>query len=391
MRSVRAIDRKTVRVVLRSRLAAWHELFGPILPKHALRRRGPADRLARRDREPEDRRPRSGAVRSSPGRWQRGRQITLRRNPRYWGSHPAYVDRVILRFGMAGEGLVDGFQRGEVDVATGLPAELLRRARRTGRPPHARSRRNEHGALRVPYRPGRTPGAAEQARAQSPVLRRRSPGARACRAGRALSGDPRSATALSSPHRAATTGRTGARTATVRPRREGSSSSQVAGVATTGSTAARDSDSRCASSRRSFPEGFVRASSSSLRRSFVRSVSRSFPPTAPAPSSSIRSFLADRSTSPSSLGTSGRTRRRSPSSAAAAFQNYMGYCQRLVTADLDQAQRILDPRRQAHCAEPRGRADGEGRSGAAALRAAAVGGSGVASCGTSPRRRSIPS
>src|SRR5262249_52181409 len=30
--------------------------------------------------------------------WERGRQLTLVRNPRYWGPHPAYIDRLITRF-----------------------------------------------------------------------------------------------------------------------------------------------------------------------------------------------------------------------------------------------------------------------------------------------------
>ena len=37
VKSVRTLDRKTVRVVLRDRVAAWRELFGAILPRHALR------------------------------------------------------------------------------------------------------------------------------------------------------------------------------------------------------------------------------------------------------------------------------------------------------------------------------------------------------------------
>ena len=36
VRSVRALDPKTVRVVLRSRFAGWRALFGNILPSHAL-------------------------------------------------------------------------------------------------------------------------------------------------------------------------------------------------------------------------------------------------------------------------------------------------------------------------------------------------------------------
>ena len=31
-------------------------------------------------------------------RWERGKQLTLVRNPRYWGPHAAYLDRIVIRF-----------------------------------------------------------------------------------------------------------------------------------------------------------------------------------------------------------------------------------------------------------------------------------------------------
>ena len=37
VRSVRALDAKTVRVVLRSRFSGWRSLFANVLPSHALR------------------------------------------------------------------------------------------------------------------------------------------------------------------------------------------------------------------------------------------------------------------------------------------------------------------------------------------------------------------
>jgi peptide/nickel transport system substrate-binding protein len=48
------------------------------------------------------------------GPWERGKELTLRRNPHYWGAHTAYLDRVVLRFdvGDAAQALRDG----EVDV-----------------------------------------------------------------------------------------------------------------------------------------------------------------------------------------------------------------------------------------------------------------------------------
>jgi ABC-type transport system substrate-binding protein len=124
VRSVRALDAKTVRVVLRTRFAGWRGLFGNILPRHALRGedlpRVWSDRIEN---------PRTGAAIGSGAflieRWERGKQITLRRNPKYWGPHAAYLDRVVLRFAVNGSALVDGFRSGEFAVAAGFPPSFF--------------------------------------------------------------------------------------------------------------------------------------------------------------------------------------------------------------------------------------------------------------------------
>ena len=73
-------------------------------------------------------------------------------------------------------------------------------------------------------------------------------------------------------------------------------------------------------------------------------------------------------------------------------QNYTGYCQRLVTADLDQAERILDARPAGACPEQGRPADGEGRARDPALPANPVGRDCDRRCGTSACRstRSSP-
>ena len=52
--------------------------------------------------------------------WERGRQLTLVRNPRYWGAHRAYLDRIVIRFHVESEKPVDWFRSGELDVAEGV-------------------------------------------------------------------------------------------------------------------------------------------------------------------------------------------------------------------------------------------------------------------------------
>ena len=127
--SVRRVDAKTVRVVLRSRYAGWKYFFDVVLPRHALQ--GEDLTTVWTDRIDK---PKTGApIASGPflfQRWERGRQMTLVRNPRYWGPHPAYLDRLVLRLGgpaSSPDEAVDAFRKGELDIyAAGLMPEVER-------------------------------------------------------------------------------------------------------------------------------------------------------------------------------------------------------------------------------------------------------------------------
>jgi peptide/nickel transport system substrate-binding protein len=97
VRSIRRVGARTVIVVLHSRTAEWRFLFPRVLPWHALR--GQDIEKVWRDGIVN---PRTGAaIGNGPlllQSWQRGRQITFVRNPRYWGSHTAYLERIVVRF-----------------------------------------------------------------------------------------------------------------------------------------------------------------------------------------------------------------------------------------------------------------------------------------------------
>ena len=129
VRSIRVVDAKTIRVVLRSRMAAWRGLFGPILPAHALSARGFPD--VWRDSIDD---PRTGrAIGTGPflvGRWERGRQLTLVRNPRYWRAPRALLDRIVIRFGVDPGELAGDFRAGRVDVVAGGFAPAFARSLR---------------------------------------------------------------------------------------------------------------------------------------------------------------------------------------------------------------------------------------------------------------------
>ena len=120
VRSVRAVDAKTVSVVLRARFAGFRDLFPVVLPAHALRGEDLRDVWSGPDRQSEDR----GPIGSGPflvGPWDRGEQMTSVRNQNYWGPHRAYLDRLVIRYdanaaALTGAEAADLFRTGEVDV-----------------------------------------------------------------------------------------------------------------------------------------------------------------------------------------------------------------------------------------------------------------------------------
>ena len=114
VRSVRIVDAKTVKVVLKDRLSSWkRDLFGVVLPSHALRGVN-LDSVWTDEID----NPKTGeAIGSGPflvERWDRGKRIVLRRNPNYWGPHTAYLDRVVIRLGI--DDALDELRRGQLDV-----------------------------------------------------------------------------------------------------------------------------------------------------------------------------------------------------------------------------------------------------------------------------------
>jgi peptide/nickel transport system substrate-binding protein len=122
VRSVRALDAKTVRVVMRSRFVDWRYLFDTVLPRHAL-----AGAAFNGVWEDDITNPRTGrAIGSGPmllEQWERGKQITFVRNPRYWGPHSAYLDRLVLRFLPVAD-IEPAMRRGDIDMIDPGPAVL---------------------------------------------------------------------------------------------------------------------------------------------------------------------------------------------------------------------------------------------------------------------------
>ena len=135
VRSVRVVDAKTVRVVLRSRQAGWRGLFGTVLPRHALASEDLAKIWTDRIDNPKTGRP----IGSGPflvERWERGKQLTLVRNPRYWGPHVAHLDRIVIRFcrqvcnAPPGDEVLERLRQTEVDFAFARDTTIVSDLRR---------------------------------------------------------------------------------------------------------------------------------------------------------------------------------------------------------------------------------------------------------------------
>jgi peptide/nickel transport system substrate-binding protein len=119
VRRVTAVDRKTVKVVLRSRFAGWRGLFTNLLPQHALAGENLetiwSDRIVN---------PKTGApIGSGPfviERWERPGTLILRRNPNYFGPRTAYLERLEIRFLPTPAERVASVRSGAVHFAIGL-------------------------------------------------------------------------------------------------------------------------------------------------------------------------------------------------------------------------------------------------------------------------------
>ena len=97
VRRTQVIDAKTFRVELVRRVAPWRYLYSLVLPRHALVGQDVTKVWSDRIDNPKTGQP----IGSGPfllSRFERGKQIVLERNPRYWGPHTAFLDRLVYRF-----------------------------------------------------------------------------------------------------------------------------------------------------------------------------------------------------------------------------------------------------------------------------------------------------
>ena len=174
VRRAQILNAKTYRIELQEPSAGWRELYSTVLPRHALAGEDLERVWSNRIDNPKTGRP----IGSGPflvGSWERGRELTLVRNPRYWGDHTAYLDRVVARFApvIPSPDALERVRRNEIDVALFVAREDAAQVRRL---PGWRvlawpSSAMEHLLFRVGA--GGHPGAPAEARPSGARLRHR--------------------------------------------------------------------------------------------------------------------------------------------------------------------------------------------------------------------------
>lgn len=139
VKSIEIVNSKTFRVVFRERAADYRDLFYAVLPRHVLTGRNLEQIWTDGIDDPRTGRP----IGSGPflvERWERGKQLTLVRNPRYWGPHTAHLNRLVVRYCRTScqaptpAEVIESFRTGAVDMVYERTAEnvpSLRRIRGT--------------------------------------------------------------------------------------------------------------------------------------------------------------------------------------------------------------------------------------------------------------------
>jgi peptide/nickel transport system substrate-binding protein len=119
------VNSKTVKFTFKKPFAGWKTLFGQPLPSHALQG-ADFNKVWLNDlNSPKTNRPiASGPFQLPNGGWQRGRQLTLVRNPKYWGPK-AKLAKVVYRFLPDTNTTAEQIRGGEVDVIYPQPQLFL--------------------------------------------------------------------------------------------------------------------------------------------------------------------------------------------------------------------------------------------------------------------------
>jgi peptide/nickel transport system substrate-binding protein len=121
---------KAVTFTFRPNFADWKDLFGFIMPKHALQGTDYTKDFINDFTNPKN----GKAISDGPfvfGKWNKGSDFTLTRNPAWWGPHRPYLDKIVARFLTDSNTEIQQVRGGEVDAIypqPQLPLAALRGA-----------------------------------------------------------------------------------------------------------------------------------------------------------------------------------------------------------------------------------------------------------------------
>lgn len=109
------VNAKTVKFVFKTPYAAWKTLFGNVLPAHALEGSDINTVWNTNVNNPKTGQP----IGSGPfllSAYTKGQSMTLTRNPKWWGPHKPYLDKVIFKFVTNTDSEIQAIRGGEVDA-----------------------------------------------------------------------------------------------------------------------------------------------------------------------------------------------------------------------------------------------------------------------------------
>jgi peptide/nickel transport system substrate-binding protein len=130
IRSAKVINAKTVRFNFKTAYAPWQYLWSPVYPQHALQGSDLNHVWDKGIINPKNGKP----ISNGPflwGSWQQGAQLTLNKNPNYWGwsatgkYHKANLDRLVMRFITNTNSEIQAMKSGEVDMIYPQPQLAL--------------------------------------------------------------------------------------------------------------------------------------------------------------------------------------------------------------------------------------------------------------------------
>ncbi len=113
--SAKTVNPRTVTFTFKQPYADWKDMFSYVLPKHVLQGADFGSVWNDAIVNPKTGKPVSDGPFTLTS-WKKGSQVTLVRNPRWWGPHKAYLNSIVFRFLTSSNTEIQQVRSGEVDA-----------------------------------------------------------------------------------------------------------------------------------------------------------------------------------------------------------------------------------------------------------------------------------